>query len=96
VLCAENGQVFNVSGETDATLRFFNEQIITTFIFATNAYADSSHYARWVHLSQAEFVIFVAISNMFVVLWFGINRLPEQAMTWRSSTNIIFSSVFIV
>ncbi len=53
-------------------LRFFNEQIITTFIFATNAYADSSHYARWVHLSQAEFLIFVAIC-----LWFGINDMVQ-------------------
>jgi hypothetical protein len=70
-------------------LRFFNEQIITTFVFATNAHADSSRYARWVNLSQPEFMTFVAIC-----LWFGINRLPEQAMAW-SSTNLIFGSVFI-
>lgn len=68
---------------------FWNMYIINTFITATNNFAADSERVRWFPVTTEEFYIFLAM-----IIWFGINRLPDRAMAWASGRNP-FSNIFI-
>jgi hypothetical protein len=65
---------------------FWNLFIINTFITATNSFAADSHRQSWKPLNAEEFNVFLA-----VIIWFGVNRLPDRQMAWVSSRNPFYN-----
>ena len=67
----------------------YTRVIINNFIIATNNFAADTNRPRWQVLGTEEFYVFLTL-----VVWFGINRLPDRWLAWGHGNNP-FNSYFV-